>query len=116
MKQRTLSIIGVFTLFLIGTVFMGSFVVGMEIEPEEIDITIEETIFVKGYMKRGLIFTLGGWYDGDVNVKATFTHLRSGCVFDFNFDDTLYGLVYIFPMMKKMPAGLYDIEVRIMSL
>jgi hypothetical protein len=117
MKQRTLSVIGLFALLLIGTAAMGNLVAGYEMEPDAIDITIERvSFFVKGYMKHGLTFDLGAEYYSDVNVDATFTHFRSGRVFAFDFEDTLNGQWYTFPDMKKMPSGLYHIVIHITSV
>jgi len=116
MKQRALSVIGLLALFLIGTAAMGNLVAGTTPAPDVIDITLERTsFFVKGYMKHGLMFVLDAEYYGDVNVDATFTHLRSRRVFTFDFEDTLDGSTYIFPAMKNMPSGWYHIVIHITS-
>lgn len=112
MKRRTLSVMGLFVLFLVGTVVMGNSVAGLT----PIDITVDQTVFVKGYMKHGHIFVFDGLYYGDVHIEATFTHLSSKRVFTFDFDTTLNGMIYILPVMKKMPAGMYYMVIHITSI
>ena len=117
MKRKVKLAIGFILMFLC---VVPVFVNALEIEPPEppgaIDITIEEmSYFVKGYMKHGLTFDLDADYYGNVNVEATFTHFRSGRVFNFDFEDELNGDTYTFCDMKKMPAGLYHIVIHLTS-
>ena len=108
-------------LFLIGTLTVNNSPVTRQVEhePDEVDITCSQIVFVYGYMKRDLTVTFG--LDEDylalpVNIDVTFIHIRSQRVFVSSFEDELDGSTYTLSTnLRRMPAGFYYIEVHITS-
>ena len=86
--------------------------------PEPIDMTLSQTLFVKGHMKKGLEvqFDLDDEYSSPVTVDVTFQHMRSQRTWEFTLTDELQGSTFYFTLiMKRMPAGLYNLGVHIYS-
>ena len=121
MKQSKSNIMILLALFLIGTLTVNNSPVTRQVEhePDEVDITCSQIVFVYGYMKRDLTVTFG--LDEDylalpVDIDVTFIHIRSQRVFVSSFEDELDGSTYtLSTSLRRMPAGFYNIVVHITS-
>lgn len=93
------------------------------ISPGEIDLTLSQELFLKGWMKGKpvvITFDLGEEYYSDVNVAVHIAHWKNPhAVWSYDFEGSLDGLDYDLTITiggRRRPAGFYDIKVHITSL